>query len=109
MKLFRASGMPLNPKHEKEVKEAFKIKFDQLEEKLGKFNQDNSQEFQSELNKLEDELLTKYPRSRTIKLKDIPAIIKQYNVAVAITKTMDGTVEALTAYLMDEGQPHEDK
>ncbi len=101
MKLYRASGLPIEPGDAQIIKDLFKAKFAEIEATYGKATQENSHIFTPELQALEDECVAKYPRSRDIELTDVPAVIEEFKCAVAITKAMIDNQEQLAAYLMD--------
>jgi organic radical activating enzyme len=103
IKLFRASGLPIEIEDSQKIKDTFKAKFDELESKHGKASQENSEIFTSELNKLEDECLSQFPRSREVKLSQVPKLIKEFKCAIAITLALIDNKEQLAMYLMDNG------
>lgn len=102
MKLYRASGLPIEPNDAESYKETFRKRYDELEKVYGKASQENSQFFQTELEKLEDECLVTFPRHRDIEITDIPAIIKEFKSAVALTMARINEEDQVVAYIMDQ-------
>lgn len=102
MKLYRASGLPIEPSDAESYKETFRNRYDELEKVYGKATQENSQFFQTELEKLEDECLVTFPRSRDIQITDLPVLIREFKSAIAVTLAMVDGEEQVAAYIMDQ-------
>jgi len=76
MKLLRASGRPINPKHIIEMKAKLDDSMDKLEEDFGKCSIDNAKEYQSKLETIHADLTDLYPTIINIKY---PKTIKEMN------------------------------
>lgn len=103
MKLYRSSGLPIEPQDADTIKTLFKTRYDELESIHGKFSEANASIFQEALQALEDECLHKYPRSRDVELTDIPDLIGEFKTAVAVSLALIEGTEQLALYLMDGG------
>ena len=101
MNLYRASGLPLSMEDAKAATAKFHEKYTELETTVGAATPENVEIYREELQKVEDECLNNYPRSKEISLSDVPSIISEYKVAVAITLANIDGEEKLAAYLMD--------
>ena len=100
MKMYRASGKPVLPAHEKLYTAEMNRIFDETEEEIGKFTQDNAKEFGEKLEAKTKEVLAIYPNcidvvypNTQIKLKEL---LKKYN-SVAFCMENDNIV----AYVLD--------
>jgi len=76
MKLLRASGKPINPKHIIEMQAKLNESMDKLEEEFGKCSSENAKEYQSKLETIHTNLADLYPTIINIKY---PKTIKEMN------------------------------
>ena len=67
MKLYRASGQPVKPKHNALYLKELNGKMDDLEKELGKCDSENSKEFAEKLEDIHIKLMKKYPNCINIK------------------------------------------
>ena len=95
------SGLPLNDTDVTTFKAEFNKRMDELKEQHGEPNEENMKLFQDELLKLEDEQLSKYPRSMDVELADIPSLINQFKQAIVLTLDNTDDPNSVSAYIMD--------
>lgn len=101
MKLYRASGAPIDEQHIKLQKEAFNKVMTDLEETEGKCTQENAEIFNKALNKVEEDLAVIYPNCVPLKYphnkKKLYALCSLYgSIAFCIED------EELVAYILDK-------
>ena len=100
MKLYRASGEPIDPRHQKLQLQGLNAAMDKLEEELGKCNAENAELFQKALASVHEDLAKQYPPVVNIKYprtkRDIKTLCNKFgSIAFCLED------EELVAYILD--------
>lgn len=72
IKLYRASGQPIKPGHQKLYYEELNAKMDELEATLGKCTSDNAESYQEYMIEIHNMITEKYPNKGTIEYPTDP-------------------------------------
>lgn len=99
--LYRASGLPLATADAEAFKTEFKKAFDALESTIGPASPDNVNTYKEELVKVEDALMSKFPRKRLVDIRELPQLLEEFQAAIAINRTVEDGVETYALYILD--------
>ena len=101
MKLFRVSGAPIDPRHQKKQLDGMNAAMDELEDKLGKCTQENAEMFQKALTSVHEELAEEFPNCVNIKYprakRDMHTLCEKFGSMAFCLE--DGKV---VAYILDK-------
>jgi len=101
MKLYRASGHPIDPAHRDAATQELNKAMDAIESELGKCTSENAKDYQKKLEKVSNEFPRKYPNEVKINYprtkREIKALCEKYgSVAFCVEDA------SLVAYILDK-------